>query len=106
MVWGGEEVFVLVHLVEECGDVGGLVVGELVVVVECVARVCKELVVSFPFTLSFCSSFLLFGLWGWVFLVSEGSHVVEGDVVGSDGRVENVQWGTMFGVKGGLEVFG
>ncbi len=79
-------------------------IGELVVVVEGGARVCKELVVSFPFTLSFCSSFLLFGLWGWVCLVSEGSHVVEGDVVGSDGRAENVQWGTMFGVKGGWRV--
>ncbi len=80
--------------------------GELVVVFEGGPRVCKELVVSVTFTLSFCSSFLLFGLWGWVFLLSEGSHVVEGDAVGSDGRVENVQWGTMFCVKGGLEVFG
>jgi hypothetical protein len=26
--------------------------------------------------------------------------------VGSDGRAENVQWGTMFCVKGGLEGFG
>ncbi len=94
------------HLVEEGGYVGGLMVVKLVVVVEGGARVGNELVVSFPFTLSFCSSFLLFGLWGWVFLVSEGSHVVEGDVVGSDGRVENVQWGTMCGVRGGLEVFG
>ncbi len=26
--------------------------------------------------------------------------------MGGDGRVENVQWGTMFCVKGGLEGFG
>ncbi len=26
--------------------------------------------------------------------------------MGSDGRAENVQWGTMFCVKGGLESFG
>ncbi len=51
-------------------------VGELVLVVEGGARVCKDLVVSFTFTLSFFSSFLLFGLWGWVFLLREGSHVV------------------------------
>ncbi len=51
-------------------------VGELVVVFEGEPRVCKELVVSVTFTLWFCSSFLLFGQWGWVFLVSEGSHVV------------------------------
>ncbi len=51
-------------------------VGEVVVLLEGGPRVCKELVVSVTFTLSFCSSFLLFGLFGWVFLLSEGSHVV------------------------------
>ncbi len=51
-------------------------VGELVVVFEGGPRVCKELVVSVTSTLSFCSSFLLFGRFGWFFLPSEGSHVV------------------------------
>ncbi len=51
-------------------------VGEVVVLLEDGPRVCKELVVSVTFTLSFCSSFLLFGLFGLVFLLSKGSHIV------------------------------
>ncbi len=51
-------------------------VGEVVVLLEGGPRVCKVLVVSVTFTLSFFSSFLLFGLFGWFFLLSGGSHVV------------------------------
>ena len=46
-----------------------------------------------------CSSFLLFRRFGWLFLFSEDSHVVQCVGVCSDGRVENVQRGTVFGVK-------
>jgi hypothetical protein len=41
VVWGGKEVFVLVHLCQEGRDVGGLVVGEVVVLVECGSRLGK-----------------------------------------------------------------
>ncbi len=52
-------------------------VGKVVVLFEGGPRMCKESVVSFTFALSFCSSFLLFGLFGWFLLLSEDNHDVE-----------------------------
>ena len=66
----------------------------------------EELVVAVALAVSLCSSFLLFRRFGWFFLFSEDSHVVQCVVVGSDCRGEDVQWCTVFGVKRGLEVFG
>jgi hypothetical protein len=63
-VWGGEEVFVLVHLCQEGRDVGGLMVGEVVGLFECGSRLGKESVVSCTFALSFGFTFLLFRLFG------------------------------------------
>ncbi len=51
-------------------------VGEVVVLFEGVPRVGKESVVAFTFALSFCSSFLLFGLFGRFFLLSKDCYVV------------------------------
>ena len=62
----------------------------------------EELVVAVALAVSLCSSFLLFRLCGWFFLLSEGSHVVQCVGVGSDGRGEDVQRCTVFGVKRGL----
>ena len=58
-----------------------------------------ELVVAVALAVSLCSSFLLFRLFGWFFLLSEDSHVVQCVGVGSDGGVEDVQRCTVFGVK-------
>ncbi len=55
-----------VHLCQEGRDVGGLMVGELVVLFEGGSRLCKKSTVSFMFALSFCFAFLLFRLVGWV----------------------------------------
>ncbi len=60
------------------------------------------LVASFLLALFLCSSFSLLSPFWWFFLGSKDGHAVYCVVVGSDGRVENVQWGTMFCVKGGL----
>ena len=54
------------HVCQEGRDVGCLMVGEVVVLFECVPRLCKEFVVSFTFALSFCFAFLLFRLVGLV----------------------------------------
>ncbi len=54
---------IIVHLVEECGDVG--VVGEVVVLFEFGSCMGKKSVVSVTFALLFCFSFLLFGELGW-----------------------------------------
>ena len=59
----------------------------------------EELVVAVTLALSLCPSFLLFRRFGWFFLFSEDSHVVQCVGVCSDGRVENVQRGTVFGVE-------
>ncbi len=83
-------------------DVGGLLVAELVVVFEGGSCVGKKLVVSFTFSLFLCSSFLLFRLDGVLDLLSEDSHVAQCVVVGSDGRVEDVQRGTVFCMERGL----
>jgi hypothetical protein len=80
------------------------VIVELVVLLEGGPRVCKELVVSVTFTLSFCSSFLLFRLFGGVDFYSEDSHVVQ--CVCGERRVEDVQRGTVFGMYWGLKCFG
>ncbi len=48
----------------------------MVVLLEGGPRVCKELVVFVTFTLSFCSSFLLFRLFGGFYLLSEDCLVV------------------------------
>ena len=63
-----------------------------------------KLVVSVTLAVSLGPSFLLFRLFGWFFLLSEDSHVVEG--VHSEGRGENVQGSAVFGMDGGLESFG
>ena len=55
-----------VHLCQEGRDVGGLMVGELVVLFEGGPRLCKESIVSFMFALLLCFAFLLFRLVGWV----------------------------------------
>ena len=60
VVLGEKEVFVLVHLCQECGDVGCLMVGEVISLFEGGPRTGKEFVISFTFALSFCSSCLLF----------------------------------------------
>ena len=65
-----------------------------------------ELVVSVTLAVSLGPSFLVFRLFGWFCLLSEDSHVVQCVGVGSDGRVENVQWGTVFCMKRWLEGFG
>jgi hypothetical protein len=79
VVWGGKEVFVLVHLCQEGRDVGCLMVGEVVVLFEGGSRLGKESVVSFTFALSFCFVFLLFRLVGWVIQwVSCSGHFCEG----------------------------
>ena len=62
----------------------------------------EELVVAVALAMSLCPSFLAFGLFGWFFLRGEGGHVVYCVGVGSDGGVENVQRGTVFGVNRGL----
>ena len=59
----------------------------------------EELVVAVALAVSLCSSFLLFRRFGWFFLFSEDSHVVQCVGVCSDSRVKNVQRGTVFGVK-------
>ena len=99
VVWGGEEVFVLVHLCQEVElrDGGGLLVAELVVVFEDGSCVGKKLVGSFTFSLFLCPSYLLLRLCGWFDLLSEDSHVVQ-----CDGRVEDVQRSTVFCMKRGL----
>ena len=61
-----------------------------------------KLVVSVTLAVSLGPSFLLFRLFGWFFLLSEDSHVVQCVGVGSDGRSEDVQRCTVFGVKRGL----
>ena len=53
------------HLCEECRDVSGFVVGEMVVLLEFGSCMGKKSVVSFTFALSFCFAFLLFGEVGW-----------------------------------------
>ncbi len=53
-----------VHLWQEGRDVGCLMVGELVVLLEDGSRLGKESVVLFTFALSFCFAFLLFRLFG------------------------------------------
>jgi hypothetical protein len=63
--WVSEGLF-LVHLCQECGDVGCLIVGELVLMFECGSRLCKESVVSFTFALSFGFALLLFRLFRWI----------------------------------------
>ena len=88
----------------EALGVGGLVVWE--VLSEGVLGEGEELVVAVALAVSLCSSFLLFRLFGWFFLLSEDSHVVQCVGVGSDGMVENVQWGTVFCMKRWLEGFG
>ncbi len=97
----GKDVFISV---EECQDesfgVGGLAGWE--VLSEGVLGEGEELVVALA--VSLCSSFLLFRLFGWFILLSEECHVVQ--CVGSDGRVEDVQWGTVFCMKRWLESFG
>ncbi len=65
-MWGVKEVVVLVHLCQEGRDVGGLMVGEIVLSFEGGPCLCKESVVSFTFALSFFFAFLLFRLVGWV----------------------------------------
>ena len=104
VVWGGEEVFVLVHLCQEVElrDGGGLLVAELVVVFEDGSCVGKKLVGSFTFSLFLCASYLLLRVCGWFDLLSEDSHVVQCVAVGSDGRVENVQRSTVFCMMRGL----
>ena len=104
VVWGGEEVFVLVHLCQEVElrDGGGLLVVELVVVFEDGSCVGKKLVGSFTFSLFLCASYLLLRVCGWFDLLSEDSHVVQCVAVGSYGRVENVQRSTVFCMKRGL----
>ncbi len=84
----------------EALGVGGLVVWE--VWSEGVLGEGEELVVAVALAVSLCSSFLFFRLFGWFLLLSEDSHVVQCVGVGSDASVENVQWGTVFGVKRGL----
>ncbi len=64
--------------------------------------VAVKLFVAVAFVVSLCLSFLAFGLFGWFFLLSEDSHVVQCVGVGSDGRGEDVQRCTVFGVKRGL----
>ena len=70
---------IIVHLVEECRDVGGVVVGEVVVLFEFGSCMGKKSVVSFTFALPFCFSFLLFGELGWWcgFLGGGEVHVIE-----------------------------
>ncbi len=68
------------------------------------ACVGKESVVALSLSLFLLSSFLLFRLFGGFNLLSEDSHVVQ--CVGGERRCEDVQWGTVFGVYGWLEVFG
>ena len=58
-----------------------------------------KLVVSVTLAVSLGLSFLLFRLFGWFFLLSEDSHVVQCVGVGSDGGVKDVQRCTVFGVK-------
>jgi hypothetical protein len=84
--------------------VGGLLVAELVVVFEGGSCVGKKFVVAFTFSLFLRSSFLLSRLCGCCDLFSEDSHVVQ--CVCGERRREDVQGGTVFGVKGGLEGFG
>ncbi len=62
----------------------------------------EELVLAVALAMSLCSSFLLFRRFGWFFLFSKDSHGVQCVIVGSDGRIQNVQRGTVFGVKKGL----
>ncbi len=83
-------------------DVCCLLVAELVVVFEGGSCVGKKSVVAFSFSLFLRSSFLLFRLFGGFGLLSEDSHVVQCVVVGSDGRVEDVQRSTVFCMKRGL----
>ena len=58
-----------------------------------------KLFVAVALAVSLCSSFLLFRLFGWFFLLSEDRLVVQCVGVGSDGRGEDVQRCTVFGVK-------
>ncbi len=88
----------------EALGVGGLAVWEGVLgegeeLVVAVALAVLDVSFSFSPTLFLCSSFLAFGLWWWFDFLSEDSHVVQCVGVGSDVRVENVQRGTVFGVK-------
>ncbi len=76
-------------------------VGEMVVLFEGGPCMGKKSVVSFTFALSFCSSFLLFGLFGWFFLLSEDTHVVE--CWCSECWGEDVQVRAMSGMYWGLE---
>ncbi len=78
----------------EALSVGGLAVWELLS--EGVLGEGEELVVAVALAVSLCSSFLLFRLFGWFFLLSEDSHVVQ--CVCSECRVEDVQLGTVFGM--------
>ena len=71
---------------------------------ECEACVGKESVVAFSFSLFLRLSFLLFRLFGGFDRCCEDSHVVQ--CVRGDRRVEDVQRGTVFGMKRGLESFG
>ncbi len=57
----------------------------------------KKLVVSFTFSLFLGPSYLLLRLCGWFDLLSEDSQVVQ-CVCGGERRVEDVQWGTVFGM--------
>ena len=101
----GEDVFVSCKEVKnEALSVGGLAGWE--VLSECVLGEGEKLVVSFALAVSLCSSFLLFRRFEWFFLFSEDSHVAQCVGVGSDGRVENVQWCTVFCMKRWLESFG
>ncbi len=64
------------------------------------------MVVAIALALSLFPSFLAFGLFQWFCFRRKDGHVVQCVVVGSDGRGEDVQRCTVFGVKRGLEVFG
>ena len=69
---------------------------------ECVLGEGEELVVAVALAMSLCPSFLAFCLFWWFFLRDKGGHVVyccggRGESVG-----KYVQWGTMFGVEGGV----
>ncbi len=96
---------VSVHLgKKECGEVGGLGVVEVVVLFECGACVGNESVVAFSFSLFLRPSFLLFRWFGRFDCCSEDSHVVQ--CMCGDGRVEDVQWDTVFGMYWGLKCLG
>ena len=56
---------IIVHLVEECRDFGGVVVVEVVVLFEFGSCMGKKFVFSVTFALPFCFSFWLFGELGW-----------------------------------------